>query len=91
MVYKGNLSIDPRGLIFEAYRIEGIGVAECRTIFLDWALGTPLGADMAADLKVLMAEYGEGAPEHPMTGVLLEGMGKVGVQRGRRGGAMGRR
>ena len=24
MVFKGNLSIDPRGLIFESYRIDGI-------------------------------------------------------------------
>jgi len=38
MVFKGNLSIDPRGLIFESYRIDGITIEECRMIFLDWAL-----------------------------------------------------
>ena len=30
---------DPRNLIREAYRIEGITLADCRSIFLDWALG----------------------------------------------------
>ena len=33
MVFKGNLSIDPRGLIFESYRIDGITIEECRMIF----------------------------------------------------------
>ena len=32
---------DPKGLIFEAYRIDGITLPECRTIFLDWALSLP--------------------------------------------------
>ena len=45
MVFKGNLDIDPRGLIYEAYRMD-IGPEESRSIFLDWALGTQLGADM---------------------------------------------
>ena len=40
MVFKGNLDIDPRGMIFESYNIEGISIEECRTIFLDWALET---------------------------------------------------
>ena len=28
---------DPKRLVAEAYRIEGITEAECRSIFLDWA------------------------------------------------------
>ena len=36
---KGNLKEDPRGLLFEAYRIDGITSHECKTIFLDWVLG----------------------------------------------------
>ena len=28
---------DPKGLIRESYRMEGIGPAECRSNFLDWA------------------------------------------------------
>ena len=91
MVFKGNLDIDPRGLIYESYRIDGIVLQECRSIFLDWALGTPLGADMMSDLNALMAEYGVGAPDHPMTTVLREGLEKAAAPKGRRGGAMGRR
>ena len=41
-------ALDPRGLIRESYRIEGITEAECRSIFMDWALGTPVDADQAA-------------------------------------------
>ena len=41
MVFKGNLSIDPRGMIFESYRIDGITIEECRMIFLDWHLKVP--------------------------------------------------
>ena len=32
---------DHKGLILEAYRIEGITLPECRSIFLDWALSLP--------------------------------------------------
>ena len=91
MVHKGNLDIDPRGLIYEAYRMDELGEAECRTIFLDWALGTKLGDDMHAMLETLMGEYGEAHPDHPMTVVLQEGLTKAATRSGRRGGAMGRR
>lgn len=91
MVFKGNLDIDPRGLIYESYRIDGIVLEECRSIFLDWAMGTPLGADMVANLNALMAEYGVASPGHPMTVVLREGLERETAPRGRRGGAMGRR
>jgi hypothetical protein len=30
--------LDPKGLIREAFRIDGITDAECRSIFVDWAL-----------------------------------------------------
>ena len=91
MVFKGNLDIDPRGLIYESYRIEGIVTEECRSVFLDWALGTPAGTNMAANLNVLLAEYGTGAPDHPMTAILREGLDKTTPPRGRRGGAKARR
>ena len=29
---------DPKGLVRESYRIEGITPGECRSIFMDWAL-----------------------------------------------------
>ena len=76
---------DPKGLIAEAYRIEGIGLAECRSIFLDWALSLP--GETAAAIPRLLA----GRPEdHPMSRVLREGMGEA-MRRGRRGGWRGRR
>ena len=66
-------SHDPKGLIFEAYRIEGITKPECRTIFLDWALSLPQGQTPVATIEILLARYGTDHPEHPMTEVLHEG------------------
>jgi len=36
---------DPRGLIREAYKIDGITASQCRSIFLDWALGANVVGD----------------------------------------------
>ncbi|MEM7439841.1 MAG: hypothetical protein AAF393_09600 [Pseudomonadota bacterium] len=91
MALKGNLDFDPRGLIYESYRMEGISEKECRTIFLDWALGTRLGEDMGAMLQGFMTEYGNAAPDHPMTTVIQEGIDRAAQPAGRRGGAAGRR
>lgn len=87
---KGNLAIDPRGLIFESYRIEGIVVEECRSIFLDWAMGVSADQDMQAALSELMAEYGGKNPDHPMTSVIREGLARSVKQGGRRGGRLAR-
>ncbi|MCY3878493.1 MAG: hypothetical protein OXF74_04845 [Rhodobacteraceae bacterium] len=65
---------DPRGLIFEAYRIDGITVEDCRTIFFDWALGTPDMADLHELVRSLHAHYSREFPDHPMTSVLHEGL-----------------
>lgn len=88
MVYKGDLDIDPRGMIYEAYRIEGLVIEEARAIFLDWALGEAK-VDMSADLKLLLKTYGEGNADHPMTQVITEGL-QAAPKAGRRGGRMGR-
>ncbi|MFW2587047.1 hypothetical protein [Sagittula sp. SSi028] len=64
--------IDPKGLIRESYRIEGITLSECRSIFLDWALSVPVDADSAAMIGELLDTYG--AADHPMTQVLREGL-----------------
>jgi hypothetical protein len=80
---------DPKGLIREAYRIEGITEADCRSIFLDWALGMPPDADMSAQLRLLLDAHGQAAPDHPMTGVLRAGLEKGETPR-RRGGWRGR-
>lgn len=82
---------DPRGLIREAYRIEGISEAECRTIFFDWALSRPDAPDEATQIAALYALHGEAAPGHPMSRVLREGLAGAARPRGRRGGARGRR
>lgn len=62
--------IDPKGLISEAYRIEGIGPGECRSIFLDWALSLPEGQTVSNALGILLARHAQEHPEHPMTEVL---------------------
>lgn len=65
-------SFDPKGLIREAYRIEGIDDSQCRSIFLDWALSLPVDADNKTAITALLEIYGtEG---HPMTAVLQDGL-----------------
>jgi len=79
---------DPKGLVAEAYLIEGISEGECRSIFLDWALSLPVDGDPRGAIAVLLERHGvEG---HPMTGVLREGLAAP-ARRGRRGGYSGRR
>lgn len=65
--------VDPKGLVRESYRIDGISLPECRSIFFDWALSLPDGMDQRDALRVLLAEYGA-ARDHPMTAVLSEGL-----------------
>lgn len=77
--------IDPKGLIREAYRIDGITAGECRSIFLDWALSLPEGEDTRDALETLVARYAPDAVDHPMTIVLKEGQEKSQAPR-RRGG-----
>ena len=79
--------LDPRALIVEAYRIEGIVEADCRSIFFDWAMGAAADRDMTADTKALLAYYEADAPDHPMTKVLREGGSAT--PKGRRGGRKG--
>lgn len=67
-------ALDPRGLIREAYRIEGIVGPACRSIYLDWALGLPAEQDALAATAALLAAYGPANPDHPMTEVLREGV-----------------
>ncbi|WP_171212706.1 MULTISPECIES: hypothetical protein [unclassified Ruegeria] len=65
---------DHKGLIREAYRIDGITLPECRSIFLDWALSLPAERDQALALVDLHAAYSAQAADHPMTQVLAEGL-----------------
>ena len=75
----------PKGLIFEAYRIEGISKSECRTIFLDWALSLPDTVRPVPAIDVLLTRYGVAHSDHPMTAVLTEGRAQVARPK-RRGG-----
>jgi hypothetical protein len=76
---------DPKGLVRESYRIEGIGESECRTIFLDWALSLPTGVDQQAALQALYDLYRENYSNHPMTQVMHDGLQQITSPR-RRGG-----
>lgn len=81
--------LDPKGLIREAYRIDGITEGECRSIFLDWALSLPDGVDSREVLPGLIGRYGNDQAGHPMTGVLQAGLTSAERPR-RRGGWRGR-
>lgn len=87
---QGRSEQDPRGLIYESYRIEGISAEQCRSIFFDWALGMDTTRDNRADIQMLLDTYGVGQPDHPMTLVLQEGLQTPSRPR-RRGGWKGRR
>ena len=77
--------VDPKGLIREGYRIEGITTGECRTIFLDWAIQVPGGADVREFIQFCLDTYAADLPAHPMTQVLLDGL-KPSPKARRRGG-----
>ncbi|EEB84174.1 hypothetical protein [Roseobacter sp. GAI101] len=76
---------DPKGLIYEAYRIDGISKSECRSIFLDWALSLPLDTSTGPSIRQMLQKYGTDAPTHPMTEVMEEGLKGMAAPR-RRGG-----
>ncbi len=80
---------DPKGLVRESYRIEGISPGECRSIFLDWSLSLRPGTAVPEALRALIAEYALAAPGHPMNAVLQDGLGTPPEPR-RRGGRLGR-
>ena len=80
---------DPKGLVRESYAIEGISAGECRSIFLDWALSLPVGADVPAAATVLIGVYTGANPGHPMNEVLTQGL-MIPTDPKRRGGRIGR-
>lgn len=82
--------LDPKGLIRESYRIDGIVAPECRSIFLDWALSVPLGTDTRGLVQSLLERHADEPAEHPMTLTLRAALNTPDPSR-RRGGAMGRR
>ena len=81
---------DPAGLIREAFRIEGIGYQDCRTIFLDWVIGQREQFDMTEAVQAMLVRYAAEPADHPMMLVLREAVEQAPAAR-RRGGARGRR
>ena len=81
---------DPKGLMREAFAIEGIGAPECRSIFLDWALGVPADRDAREEAARLIDHYAPSVPDdHPMLTTLRAALSDSGPAR-RRGGRQGR-
>lgn len=80
---------DPKGLIRESYAIEGITAAECRSVFLDWALSLAPGEDVTLALGALIATYADAEPAHPMSVVLADALAHP-AQPVRRGGRKAR-
>ena len=81
--------IDPKGLMREAYRIDGITAGECRSIFLDWAINVPADQDTLRQVRALLGHYGAMHPLHPMTETLQAAL-KAPAKTGRRGGRAAR-
>jgi hypothetical protein len=79
--------LDPKGLIEESYKIDGISAPECRSIFLDWALSYQ--GISAVGIAALLARHGLGTDAHPMTITLREGLSAPQTPK-RRGGRRGR-
>lgn len=83
-------AIDPRGLIRESYRIDGIRAEECRSIFLDWALFDEHDMPQPHRIKLLLDTYGSNAPDHPMTRVMQDALKPTDASGKRRGGRSAR-
>lgn len=80
---------DPKGLVRESYAIEGISEWECKSIFIDWALSLKSGVDPMEALRVVIARYGPGRDDHPMTRILGQALTAPENPK-RRGGRAGR-
>lgn len=64
-------ALDPKGLIEEAYKIDGIAASECRSIFLDWALSYHGVAQEG--VAQLLVRHAHQPQDHPMTETLRAG------------------
>lgn len=80
---------DPKGLVRESYAIENITEAECKSIFIDWALSLKPGIDPMPALGFLIGHYGAGREDHPMTVILTAALSAPENPK-RRGGRIGR-
>ena len=79
------LECDKRGVIYDAYRMDGIREEECRSIFLDWVMGIPLEEDVSGYIALMFDHYTAHYPNHPMTNILKDGnVQKPPIRKGRR-------
>jgi hypothetical protein len=79
---------DPKGLIRESFRIDAISLAECRSIFVDWALSLEANTPHSA-IESLLERYRDQPSDHPMLSVLREGL-ETAPKPSRRGGRAAR-
>ena len=68
------MDYDPKKLISESFKINGISDVECRSIFFGWVLDVDSRLDINLAIKTLHEKYSLSNPTHPMTKVLLEGL-----------------
>ena len=85
----GHDPIDPTGLIAESFLIDGISAAECRTIFLEWAMGISAEVDTVAAIRIHLGRHQENNQGHPMIATLAAGLGDARPPK-RRGGRRAR-
>ena len=81
---------DPKGLVRESFRIDGISESECRSILTEWALSLPQGQDDRAAIAELLQRHGVQAPDHPMTALLQAALDAPPSLPRRRGGRAAR-
>ena len=73
-IFKGDINSDEKGLIFEAYNIEDIDPSSCRVIFFDWLISLDQSINQGQAIIELLKAYSSRFPNHPMTGLLIEGL-----------------
>ena len=73
-IFKGDIYYDEKGLIFEAYNIEGIDSSSCRIILFDWLISLDPGVNQRVAINELLQVYSPKFPKHPMTELLIEGL-----------------
>ena len=81
---------DPKGLVRESYRIDGISEGECRSILTEWALSLPPEQDDRAAIAALLRQHGAKMPDHPMTALLQAALDAPPSLPRRRGGRAAR-
>ncbi len=81
---------DPKGLVAEAFNIDRIELAECRTILLDWALSLPDDMPAQKAAAELLLVHSQAPADHPMIRTLREATSDP-PRPARRGGSRARR